>query len=231
MIKKISADQRHFNDLGWLKTYWIFSFSTYHDPQNLSHGNLRVFNDDIVAPHTGFDIHPHSEMEIISVVLDGEMTHKDTMGNITNIKKNDVQRMTAGTGLQHSEKNESDAPVSFFQIWIKPDKQGLDPSYDQKSFAPDYWHNKLALLASDHKSSETVFLNTSASIYRAGLDAGKLIQFQADSAEKQFLYVINGELELNGIHLSARDQARIEEESLLNIKAIEAAEIILIDAP
>jgi len=115
-INIIRAQDRYFTDLNWLKTYWLFSFNNYYDPQNLNHGSLRVFNDDIVAEHTGFDTHPHEEMEIISLVLDGEMEHRDTMGNQTTIRTNDVQQMTAGKGLQHSDKNTSDAPLHFFQI-------------------------------------------------------------------------------------------------------------------
>ncbi len=144
MINILKSSDRHFSDMGWLKTYWLFSFSNYYDSKNISHGMLRVFNDDIVKAQTGFDTHPHEEMEIVSIVLDGEMEHKDTMGNEMVIRKNDVQRMTAGTGLYHSEKNMSDHPVHFYQIWINPDKKGLTPSYDQKTYSPDLWKINLA---------------------------------------------------------------------------------------
>ena len=125
MIKTIRADERHFSDYGWLKTYWLFSFDTYHDPANLNHGALRVFNDDVVKPGTGFPTHSHREMEIITTVLSGEVTHEDSLGNRAVIRPGDVQRMTAGTGIAHSEYNRGSGPVHFYQIWIFPDERGL----------------------------------------------------------------------------------------------------------
>ena len=231
MINILKSSDRHFSDMGWLKTYWLFSFSNYYDPQNISHGMLRVFNDDIVKAQTGFDTHPHEEMEIVSIVLDGEMEHKDTMGNEMVIRKNDVQRMTAGTGLYHSEKNMSDHPVHFYQIWINPDKKGLTPSYDQKTYSPDLWKNNLALLASDKADESVVTLNTDASIYRTELDKGKNVGFKVGYKRKPFLYVINGTIEINGKKLNKTDQARISEETSLHIIAIEHAELLLIDVP
>jgi hypothetical protein len=231
MINIIKSKNRHFSDMGWLKTYWLFSFSNYHDPRNISHGMLRVFNDDIVEAHKGFDTHPHEEMEIVSIVLDGEMVHKDTMGNETVIRKNDVQRMTAGTGLYHSEQNMSDHPVHFFQIWINPDKKGLKPSYDQKNYIPDVWKNKLTLLASDKSDKGVVTLNTDASLYRTKLDKGKDVEFKIGNKRKPFIYVINGTIEINGIRLNKTDQARISGETSLRIMAIEVAELLLVDVP
>ena len=116
MIHVIRADERHFTDFGWLKTYWLFSFSEYYDPTNIQFGALRVFNDDVVAPHTGFGTHPHEDMEIITIVLDGEVTHEDSLGTKAVIRAGDVQRMSAGTGIQHSEFNLGEAPVHFYQI-------------------------------------------------------------------------------------------------------------------
>ncbi len=231
MINILKSSDRHFSDMGWLKTYWLFSFSNYYDPKNISHGMLRVFNDDIVKAQTGFDTHPHEEMEIVSIVLDGEMEHKDTMGNEMVIRKNDVQRMTAGTGLYHSEKNMSDHPVHFYQIWINPDKKSLTPSYDQKTYSPDLWKNNLALLASDKADESVVTLNTDASIYRTELDKGKNVGFKVGYKRKPFLYVINGTIEINGKKLNKTDQARISEETSLHIIAIEHAELLLIDVP
>jgi redox-sensitive bicupin YhaK (pirin superfamily) len=231
MINIIKSSERHFSDIGWLMTYWLFSFSSYYNPKNISHGMLRVFNDDIVKAHSGFDTHPHEEMEIVSIVLDGEMEHKDTMGNEMVIRKNDVQRMTAGTGLYHSEQNMSDHPVHFYQIWINSDKKGLTPSYDQKTYSPDLWKNNLALLASDKADEGVVSLNTDASLYRAELDKGKNVEFKVGSKRKPFLYVINGTIEINGIRLNKTDQARISEERSLQMMAIEHAELLLIDVP
>jgi len=130
MIHVIRADERHFTDFGWLKTYWLFSFSEYYDPTNIQFGALRVFNDDVVAPHTGFGTHPHEEMEIITIVLDGEVTHEDSLGTKAVMRAGDVQRMSAGTGIQHSEFNLGEAPVHFYQFWLYPDICGLAPSYD-----------------------------------------------------------------------------------------------------
>ena len=118
MIHVIRADDRHFTDFGWLKTYWLFSFSEYYDPVNIQFGALRVFNDDVVAPHTGFGTHPHQEMEIITIVLDGEVTHEDSLGTKAVIRAGDVQRMSAGTGIRHSEFNLGEVPAHFYQIWL-----------------------------------------------------------------------------------------------------------------
>lgn len=229
MIQKITAQDRHFTDMNWLKTYWLFSFSNYFDAGNVDHGMLRVYNDDIVEPHTGFSTHPHEEMEIISIVLDGEMTHKDTMGNETVIRKNDVQRMTAGTGLFHSEQNDSNHPVHFHQIWIHPDKTGLTPSYDQKNFAPEQWKNKLTLLAGEDSSESVVALNTDASIYRSELDQENIVNYTAKPNRKLFIYVIDGSLTLNGENFETNDQARISDTQSLQITARSQTDFILID--
>ncbi len=229
MINIIPSTKRHFNDFGWLQTYWLFSFGDYYDPNNVQHGALRVFNDDVVQDQSGFGRHPHQEMEIVSIVLDGEMTHKDSMGNETVIRAGDVQRMTAGTGLTHSEMNLSDKPVHFFQIWIHPDKPGLQPSYDQQNIPTEVWQNKLALLASNRKEEGAVALNTEASIYRAELKGDKNIHYQADKNRKLFIYVVKGSLALNGSEMATGDQARISGEESIEITG--TADLLLIDVP
>jgi redox-sensitive bicupin YhaK (pirin superfamily) len=231
MINKIAARARHFTDMGWLKTFWLFSFSDYYDPQNVEHGMLRVFNDDVVEPHTGFSTHPHEEMEIISIILDGEMAHKDTMGNETIIRTNDVQRMTAGTGLYHSEQNVSDNPVHFYQIWIRPDKANLTPSYDQKSFKPDQWRNQLTLLASEGDEKSVVNLNTDAKLYRAELDENHSITYSTAPNRKVFIYVIAGVISINSERFEQNDQARISEVESMEILALTHADLLLIDVP
>ena len=231
MLLTIKAKDRHFSDMGWLQTYWLFSFSDYYDPENVNHGSLRVFNDDIVQPNSGFGTHPHEEMEIISIVLHGEMTHKDTMGNEMLVKQYDVQRMTAGTGLQHSEWNNSDDTVSFFQIWILPDKKGLQPSYDQRCILPTYWKNRLALIASDHHHEQAVKLNSEASVFRSALDSGLEIIYEPDSEHCLFIYVIDGKLLVNGISAAKRDQIRVQDEIMIVIQATEHCDFILIDVP
>ncbi len=231
MIEIIPSHKRHFNDFGWLQTNWLFSFSDYYDPTNLQHGALRVFNDDVVQAHNGFPRHPHEEMEILSFILEGEMTHKDSMGNDITIRTNDVQRMSAGTGIQHSEANLSDAPVHFYQIWIYPDKRGLTPSYDQINFAPETWQNRLALLASNRTEEGIVHLNTDASIYRAALTDGNAVQYSTDNGRKLFVYAMDGVVTVNGEVLKKGDQARIDAETELEITAEDTGEFMLIDVP
>ncbi len=231
MITKISAVERHFTDIGWLKTYWLFSFSDYYDPANVQHGMLRVFNDDVVEAGEGFTKHPHEEMEIISIVMDGEMVHQDTMGNRAVIRAGDVQRMSAGTGLYHSEVNESDAPVHFFQIWIYPDKKGLAPSYDQKSFLPEQLHNTLLLLAAEKRGDNTVSLNSDGLIYRGRFETGHSVSYGIEDGRVLFAYVIDGEIEIDGTVFQKEDQVRVRMENAIHIKSLQDADILLVDVP
>lgn len=231
MIDIIKAKERHFSDYGWLKTYWLFSFSHYFDPDNIQFGALRVFNDDIVAPGTGFPTHPHEEMEIITIVLDGEMTHQDSMGNKAVIKAGDVQRMSAGTGLTHSEFNQADKPVHFFQIWLIPDKSGLEPTYDQRNFQPAQWHNKLLPVASGQGLSNVVTFNTDATLYRCDLSAGSKTTFNKTPGRRIFIYLREGELLVNGQLIQKADQARIDIEEPLALHARQDADFVLIDVP
>lgn len=231
MIDVIKAKERYFSDFGWLKTYWLFSFSNYFDPHNIQFGALRVFNDDIVEPGTGFPTHPHEEMEIITIVLKGEMTHEDSMGNKTVINPGDVQRMSAGTGLTHSEFNLADEPVHFYQIWIYPDKSGLRPTYDQRSFEPIEWKNNLLPVASGQNLPDVVAFHTDASIYRCELDPGQQVVFDQTKGRRLFVYVMNGNLSVGGQQISTEDQARIDIEEPLVLAAGHGGEFILIDIP
>ncbi len=232
MIEIIKAAGRHFSDYGWLKTYWLFSFSDYYDPRNLQFGALRVFNDDVVEPGTGFPTHPHDEMEIVTVVLTGEMTHADSMGNRTVIRAGDVQRMTAGTGLTHSEFNLAGQPVHFYQIWIRPGQAGLQPSYDQKTHQPADWKNRLLPVASGQgRAADVVALHADATIYRCELDAGKEVTFTNTAGRGTFLYLAKGTLRLNGQQLQQADQARIASDEPLVLAALQPTELILIDVP
>ncbi len=231
MIKIIPPEQRHFTDFGWLKTYWLFSFGDYYDPKNIQHGRLRVLNDDVVEPGHGFSIHPHEEMEIISLILSGEMVHKDTMGNEITIRAGEAQRMSAGTGLYHSEWNHTDEPVHFFQIWVLPDKDKLPPSYDQKAFSPQSWHNRFALLASDKGGNDVVSMNSDGSIYRAALYGDKIVSYTPERGRKVFVYVICGKVSLNGSAMKKGAQARIKDEQVLEIAVTGEADVLLIDVP
>ena len=231
MIEIIKSNKRHFSDFGWLKTYWLFSFSNYFDPHNIQFGALRVFNDDIVEPGAGFPTHPHEEMEIVTVVLDGEITHEDSMGNKAIIKAGDVQRMSAGTGLTHSEFNLSETPVHFYQVWIFPDKSGLTPTYDQKTYDTHEWKNRLFPLASGQEIPGTVTFHTDATIYRCNLEKGNNVTHKATAGRRIFIYLAEGHIVANGQLLAAKDQARIDIDEPLTLKAQDPSDFILIDVP
>jgi redox-sensitive bicupin YhaK (pirin superfamily) len=231
MIRTIRADERHFSDFGWLKTYWLFSFDFYHDPNNVQFGSLRVFNDDVVKQGGGFPTHHHKEMEIVTTVLSGEITHQDSIGNKTVIKAGDVQRMTAGTGIAHSEHNLGDAPVHLYQIWIHPATRGLTPGYDQKSFDPASRKNQLQPVASGREMPGAVSIHTDSTIYLTDLDAGNSIDFEMSEGRGTFVYVTSGDLGINGARLTTKDQARIDGESALRLEAYDDTSLILIDVP
>ena len=231
MIDIIKAKNRHFTDFGWLQTYWLFSFSSYFDPRNIQFGALRVFNDDVVQPGTGFPTHPHGEMEIITIVLNGEMTHEDSMGNKTVIKAGDVQRMSAGTGLTHSEFNLAQSPVHFYQIWLFPDEPDLKPSYDQKTYSPSQWKNRLFPVASGQGIPETVTFHTDATIYRCDLDKDQSLIFDATAGRRIFVYLTKGEMLVGEQNMEQKDQARIDTDKPLPLKASTNAEFLLIDVP
>lgn len=231
MIKTIPAGERHFSDFGWLKTYWLFSFSSYYDPDNISFGALRVFNDDVVQPGSGFPTHPHEEMEIVTVVMNGEMTHKDSMGNKAVIRAGDVQRMSAGTGLTHSEFNLTDEPVHFYQIWIFPDRKGLRPTYDQRHFPEEAWKNLLLPVASGQRIPNTVTFHTDATIYRSDLSRGRKVEHKASALRRIFVYLTAGEVDINGQILREEEQARIDEVDEITVTANRDSSLVLIDVP
>lgn len=231
MIDIIRANERHFSDFGWLQTYWLFSFSSYFDPHNIQFGALRVFNDDVVQPGQGFPTHPHEEMEIVTIVLAGEMTHEDSMGNKTVIRAGDVQRMSAGTGLTHSEFNRADKPVHFYQVWVLPQTPRLVPSYDQRHFEPEQWANRLLPVASGQGLSEVVTFHTDATIYRCGLDEGKTVDLEGLRGRRIFVYLTEGRVVINGHVIEKNDQVRIDGDEPLRMKALIHAEMIVVDVP
>jgi redox-sensitive bicupin YhaK (pirin superfamily) len=231
MIRVIKANKRRFSDFGWLKTYWLFSFSDYYDPENIQFGALRVFNDDVVEPGMGFPTHPHQEMEIVTMVLEGEMTHRDSMGNRTVIKAGDVQRMSAGKGFTHSEFNLGNRPVHFYQIWIYPDKAGLAPTYDQRSFADTPVSNNLLPVASGQKLRNVVTFNTAATIYAGNLEAAHDTRFKMNESRRIFVYITRGEMTINDTVVKSGDQARIDLGTSLAFKAQKPTDFILIDVP
>lgn len=232
MVKLINAEDRHFSSTGWLKSHFLFSFADYYDLTNMHFGPLRVFNDDYVAPQSGFPQHPHSEMEIITIVLDGEVSHEDSMGNKTVIKEGDVQRMTAGTGITHSESNKADKELHLFQLWFMPNKRGLNPSYEQKSIDFTDSKNELIPLVTGQKVLEdVVFMNSNSTVYYANLKADKEIDFKTFEIRKTLIYVIEGELFANGMQATQNDQLRIDQETAVLIKATQDSSFILIDVP
>ncbi len=231
MIKIVKAAERHFADWGWLHTYWLFSFDDYYDPHNVHFGALRVFNDDVIEPGQGFPLHPHREMEIVTLVLEGEITHEDDAGHRGVVRAGDVQRMSAGTGVRHSEYNRGAVPLHLYQIWILPHTKGLTPSYEQKSFAGVARKNKLLPLASGRSEAGAVTMHADATIYAGELAAGRELAFATAPARHLFVYVTAGALTVNDAPLDVHDQARVSGEDELNFVAREDASFVLIDVP
>lgn len=231
MIQRIPAEKRHFSDFGWLHTYWLFSFAHYYDPENVRFGALRVFNDDVVAPGTGFPTHPHREMEIVTIVLSGEVTHRDSLGNTAVIGPGDVQRMSAGTGIAHSEFNLGRHPAHFYQIWIDPDRHGLPPTYDQRRFDPRACRNRLLPVASGQGHEGAVTFHADGAIYLADLDAGASLRLPADPSRRLFVYMTAGEADVGGVPLQMKDQARVDPDGALSVSARAAASLVLVDVP
>jgi redox-sensitive bicupin YhaK (pirin superfamily) len=234
MLALITAAQRHHaSPATWLSSYFLFSFADYFDKTNMQFGPLRVFNDDTVAPQNGFPQHPHSEMEIVTLVLEGEVTHEDTLGNRTTIQAGEVQRMTAGTGMAHSEMNRQDNQLHMYQLWFVPSQRGLAPSYERKDLGfLSSKKNELVPLVTGQKVLEDVlYLNSNSTIYWARLDTDKQVVFKTFALRLTFIYVKQGSLLVNGIALAPNDQARITAEEVVEITATKDAEFILIDLP
>jgi redox-sensitive bicupin YhaK (pirin superfamily) len=229
MIQHVPATARHYQDFGWLKTYWLFSFDTYHDPSNLRWGVLRVFNDDVVESGQGFGMHPHREMEIVTIVHTGELTHEDSTGGKGLIRAGEVQRMSAGTGLMHSEFNYGKEPVSLYQIWILPNQRGVQPGYEQKSVGTQQ-PNSLTALASGEGVPGGLIMNADATIYVGNLKEGKRLDYKTDSARRVFIYVRKGNLSVNSVGVRTGDQVRIKNEGKLMLDGIADSEFVLIDA-
>ena len=231
MIDVIQARDRHFSDYGWLKTYWLFSFSDYMAPDNMNWGALRVFNDDIVDAGQGFGTHPHREMEIITIPFRGELTHRDSMDNEGVIRAGDVQRMSAGTGLTHSEYNLGTDEIHLYQVWLLPGTHGLEPSYQQEAFDPKQWKNTLLPIASGQGHAGAVTFNTDAAIYRSELDSDHTVTHETQPDRRVFVYVVSGEMTVNGVKVTQNDQARVTGEEQLSFTTQTRAEFILIDSP
>jgi hypothetical protein len=232
MIKVIKAKDRHYRDIGWLQTYWHFSFDDYRDPANMNWGVLRVFNDDIIQPGQGFGAHPHRDMEIVTYVLDGELEHQDNQGNRGVIRAGEVQVMSAGTGIVHAEYNHSkERSVHLLQLWITPRTKGLPPRWEQRRFAVEDRMGKLLPVVSGGNVPETLAIDQDAVIYVSSLRAGQGVTHKSRPGRKAYLFVITGSLAINGTLLAPGDQARIAEEPELTFQAKEAAELLFLDLP
>jgi redox-sensitive bicupin YhaK (pirin superfamily) len=228
MIKIRHSNERgHFNH-GWLDTYHTFSFADYYDPSNMGYRDLRVINDDRVAGGNGFGTHPHRDMEIITYVMEGTLEHKDSMGNGSLIKPGDVQRMSAGTGIMHSERNASkDEAVHLLQIWILPERQGIKPGYEQTQFSVEDRTGNLKLVASPTGRDGAVMIHQDVELYATLLD-GQTVTHEFKPGRYGWLQVARGEVELNGQKLKAGDGAAIESEKLVTITG-QGAEALLFD--
>jgi quercetin 2,3-dioxygenase len=229
MISIRKAEERGHFDHGWLDTYHTFSFDRYHDRRHMSFGSLRVINEDRVAPGHGFPTHSHRDMEIITYVLEGSLAHQDSMGNGSIIKPGEVQRMTAGTGVAHSEANPANEPLHLLQIWILPHTHGLEPSYEQKMFADEQKQGKLCLIASEDGRAGSVTIHQEADVYSSRLDSTESVRHELAENRTAWLQVARGAITLNGLDLNQGDGAAISNESHLEIKGREPAEVLLFD--
>jgi redox-sensitive bicupin YhaK (pirin superfamily) len=230
MIQIRHSKERGGGDHGWLKTHHTFSFGDYWDPKWMGFRSLRVINEDWVAPNTGFPTHPHRDMEIITYVLEGKLEHKDSLGTGSVILPGDGQRMTAGSGIRHSEFNPSTTDkVHLLQIWIQPEKAALPPSYEQKAFAEEEKRSKLRLIASPDASNGSVKINQNAQLYVSLLKAGEEVAHEFATGRHGWLQVARGAVEVNGKKLEQGDGAAISDEKKLSIKGTEDAEVLLFD--
>jgi hypothetical protein len=230
MIRIRSGAERGRANVGWLDSRHSFSFGHYHDPRHMGHGPLRVINEDRVQPRQGFDTHGHSNMEIISYVLDGALEHKDSMGTGSVIRTGDVQRMTAGTGVRHSEYNASATEaVHFLQIWILPETEGLAPGYEQKAFSRDAKLNQLRLVGSRDGRDGSLLIHRDVDLYASVLETGPTLRHRIDAGRKAWLQVARGDLSLNGERLSPGDGAAIDGPLELAVEAVSDAEFLLFD--
>ena len=233
-MKIIKANEHYKNEYDWLTTYHHFSFADYHNPNKMNFGPLRVFNDDTIQPGTGFDFHFHRDMEIITYVIEGELEHKDNQGNHGIIFPGEVQRMTAGSGIMHSEFNHSkEKPLRLLQMWVFANKKELPPSWEQKKFTKEERTNKLlpVVVPENTTDGDALHIHQNTAFYLSTLTRGSVIEHKLGTAQKSYLFVIDGEIQINNNRIRTRDAAMIENEKNLIIKATKPTELILIDLP
>lgn len=228
VITRIEAKRRHRQRYEWLDTYYLFSFANYVDPSNLEFGTLRVFNDDRINTYSGFDEHSHDNMEIVTIMLDGRLTHRDSLGNVEMIKAGEVQRMSAGTGVVHAEKNLDDEPVHLYQLWFYPHTEGLIPSYVQADFS--YIEpNTFVPIVSNQPMEGALSMSADATIYRADLEASQSLSYVLQPERGLFVYVEAGELKISDQVFEVGDQARISSESHVTFKTEQGTKFVCID--
>lgn len=230
MLTVRKANDRGYADHGWLKSYHSFSFAEYYDPAHMGWGNLRVINEDRVDPGYGFGKHGHRDMEIISYVLSGELAHQDSIGNVETIPPGDVQRMSAGSGVRHSEFNYSkDQTTHFLQIWIEPNVTGIPPSYEQKSVPAAQKRGKLRLIASPDGAQDSVSIHADARVYAGLFDGEEQAELKIDRSRKAYVHLVVGELEVNGQRIRTGDAVLLEAESRITLTGGIGAEVLVFD--
>ncbi|MDJ0736640.1 MAG: pirin family protein [Nostocaceae cyanobacterium] len=231
MITIRHSQDRGVANFGWLDSRHTFSFGYYYDPRHMGFGSLRVINEDKVAPAKGFGAHGHRDMEIISYVLDGALEHKDNIGNGSVIRPGDVQRMSAGTGILHSEFNSSNTePVHFLQIWLLPDQRGIEPSYEQKTFSPEEKQGQLRLVGSRNGRDGSVTIHQDVDLYSTLLGNGSAVSHRLENGRQAWIHVARGSVELNGHQLYAGDGAAISQEHNITLQGVSSdAEVLLFD--
>jgi len=226
------SKERGYADHGWLKSYHSFSFADYFDPKHVEFGPLRVINEDRVAAGQGFGTHSHRDMEIISYVLDGELAHRDSMGNGSTIRPGDVQRMSAGRGVRHSEFNPSPASlVHFLQIWIQPNAEGIEPSYEEKRFTPAEKRGRLRLIASPDQSEGSVLIHQDARVYAGLLDGNESASLKVAPGRLIYVHVARGAVQANDVALEAGDALKLSDTEQLQLKDGRDAEVLVFDLP
>ena len=230
MIKIRRSKERGHANHGWLDTYHSFSFADYYDPANMGFRDLRVINEDFIEAAQGFPTHGHRDMEIITYVIDGEISHRDSMGNGETIRRHDVQRMTAGTGVLHSEYSSPKERTHILQIWILPEKRNLQPSYEQTYFAPEEKLGKLKLVASRGGDDGSVHINQDVKLYSSILASGEEVSIELAAGRHAWVQLVSGSVDLNGERLEPGDGAAISEELTLSLKSLaDGTEFLLFD--
>jgi len=232
MLQIRHSEERGAANHGWLNSHHSFSFGSYHDPKHMGFGPLLVINEDRVTPGQGFGTHGHRDMEIISYVLDGALEHKDSMGTGSVLHYGDVQRMSAGSGVRHSEFNHSQTDgLHFLQIWIQPNVTGIAPSYEEKHFSPETKQGKLRLVASSDGRQGSVLIHQNASIYASIMQEGDALEHALDEGRTAYVHLIRGSLVVNGTPLKAGDALKLTQEAKVTLAQAEDAEFLLFDLP